>query len=75
MVGAAGVEDLFVHIMVANQAGLRFYTQHGFDIVAEESANAAHYRYNLNLLNLSQCLLIYRLLSGVSAQMQPAAQQ
>ena len=47
-----------MHIMVANQAGLRFYTQHGFDIVAEESANAAHYRYNLNLLNLSQCLYI-----------------
>ncbi len=44
-VGVAGVEDLFVHIMVANQAGLRFYTQHGFDVVAEESANAAHYRH------------------------------
>ena len=43
-VGTAGVEDLFVHIMVANEGGRRFYTQHGFEVVAEESANAAHYR-------------------------------
>ena len=41
---AAGVEDLFVHIMAANEGGLHFYTQHGFAVVAEESANRAHYR-------------------------------
>ena len=41
------MEDLFVHIMAANEAGLRFYAQHGFSVVAEESANRAHYRFEM----------------------------
>ena len=47
IVCAAGVEDLFVHIMAANEGGLCFYTQHGFNVVAEESANRAHYRSDI----------------------------
>lgn len=39
-----GVDDLFVHTMAVNEGGLRFYAQHGFRVVAEESPNAAHYR-------------------------------
>ena len=40
----AGVDDLFVHTMAVNEGALRFYDQHGFAVVAEESANHAHYR-------------------------------
>ena len=40
----AGVDDLFVHTMAVNEGALRFYDQHGFAVVAEESANRAHYR-------------------------------
>ena len=41
----AGVDDLFVHTMAVNEGALRFYDQHGFAVVAEESANCAHYRH------------------------------
>jgi ribosomal protein S18 acetylase RimI-like enzyme len=40
----AGVEVLYVHTMAVNEAALRFYRQHGFEIEKEESSNAAHYR-------------------------------
>ena len=40
----AGVDDLFVHTMAVNKGALRFYAEHGFAVVAEESPNEAHYR-------------------------------